>query len=125
MHSCFTSTLCFLFHSEDVDYAFSKITSGTDEGQFRGMSVDHLRALADQQRLVLQMCKESVEKEKAEGALYLEEAYTWQVDFLLFTNFTVRKCHKTRLYTVTLQKDGKQHKLYRLLNHSIRHIHHR
>ena len=71
-----------------MNYAFEKSADNTDE-ECESMGVEGLRALADQQRLVLKMCQKAVEEEKSDGALYLEDAYTRQVDFLCFTCFTV------------------------------------
>ena len=78
-----------LFHSDDVNYAFAKCSNDTDYEGDESMGVEGLRALADQQKLVLKMCQKAVEEEKSEGALYLEDVYTRQVDFLCFTLFTV------------------------------------
>ena len=71
-----------------MNYAFEKCADDTDE-ECESIGVEGLRALADQQRLVLKMCQKAVEEEKSDGALYLEDAYTRQVDFLCFTCFTV------------------------------------
>ena len=71
-----------------MNYAFEKCPDNTDE-ECEGMGLEGLHALADQQRLVLKMCQKAVKEEKSDGALYLEDAYTWQVDFLCFTCFTV------------------------------------
>ena len=81
--------ICILFHSDDVNYAFAKYSDDTDSEEDESMGVEGLRALADQQKLVLKMCQKAVEEEKSEGALYLEDAYTRQVDLLCFTCFTV------------------------------------
>ena len=81
--------ICILFHSDNVNYAFAKYSDDTDSEEDESMGVEGLCALADQQKLVLKMCQKAVEEEKSEGALYLEDAYTRQVDLLCFTHFTV------------------------------------